>query len=117
MLPVVVLVSVLAAGLGVWAVAFAVAGRAVILRQLIGAGVVEVALVVQGVVLAALQLGGSHVTDPVTLWGYLLVALLLLPGAGVVAFVERTRWSSIILAVAALTIIVMELRMWQLWQA
>ncbi len=117
MLPVVVLVSVLAAALGVWALAFAIADRAVILRQLIAGGVVEAALVVQGVVLAAHQLGGTEVAEPVTLWGYLLVALLLLPGAAVAAFVERTRWSSIILAVAAVTILVMELRMWQLWQA
>jgi len=116
-LPVVLLVSVLAAALGVWAVVFAVADRAVVLRQLVAAGAVEAALVVQGVVLAVLQLGGAHVEEPVTLWGYLLVALLLLPGAAVAAFVERSRWSSIILAVAALTIIVMELRMWQLWQA
>ncbi len=117
MLPVVVIVSALAAVLGVWAVVFAVAGRAVVLRQLIGGGVVEAALVVQGVVIAAYQLGGTDVADPVTLWGYLLVALLLLPGAAVVAFVERTKWSSIVLAVAAVTIIIMELRMWQLWQA
>jgi len=116
-LPVVVTVSVLAAALGVWAVVFAVAGRAVILRQLIGGGVVEAAIVVQGIVLAAYQLGGREVADPVTLWGYLVVALLLLPGAAVVAFVERTKWSSIVLAVAAVTIIIMELRMWQLWQA
>ncbi|WP_324650974.1 hypothetical protein [Georgenia sp. H159] len=117
MLPVVVLVSVLCAALGVWATVFAVVDRAVVLRQLIAGGVVEGALVVQGLAIAVLQLGGAEVADPVTLWGYLLVALLLLPGAAVVAFVERTRWSSIVLAVAATTIIVMELRMWQLWQA
>lgn len=117
MLPVVVLVSVLCAVLGVWATVFAVGDRAVVLRQLIAGGVVVAALVVQGVVIAVLQLGGTQVVDAVTLWGYLFVALLLLPGAAVVAFVERTRWSSIVLAVAAATIIVMEIRMWQLWQA
>lgn len=116
MLPLVVIVSVLAAALTLWAVGFAVADRAVILRQLIAGGVVQGALVVQGVVLAVLQLSGTQVTDPVTLWGYLIVALLLLPGAAVAAFAERSRWSSVVLAVAAATIIVMELRMWQLWQ-
>lgn len=113
----VVVCAGLAAAVGIWAVAFAVAGRAVVLRQLIAAGVVEAMLVVQGVVMAVQQLGGRQVDDPITLWGYLLVALLLLPGAAVAAFVERTRWSSIVLAVAALTIIVMEVRMWQVWQA
>jgi len=116
-LPVVVIVSVLAAALGVWAVVFAATDRAVVLRQLIAGGVVEGALIVQGFVLAAYQLNGTQLADPVTQWGYLLVALLLLPGAAVVAFAERTRWSSIVLAVAAVTIIIMELRMWQLWQA
>ncbi len=117
MLPVVLIVSVLAAALGVWALVFAVTDRAVVLRQLIAGGVVEGALVVQGLVIAVEQLTGTRVSDPVTLWGYLLVALLLLPGAALVAFVERTRWSSVVLVVAAFTIIVMELRMWQLWQA
>ena len=117
MLPVVVIVSVLAAALGLWALAFTIADRPVVLRQLIAGGVVEAALVVQGFVLAAHQLGGTELADPVTLWGYLLVALLILPGAAVVAFVERTRWSSVVLAVAAVTVIIMELRVWQLWQA
>ena len=55
--------------------------------------------------------------DPVTLWGYLFVALLLLPAAGAVAFAERSRWSSVVLAVAVFTIMVMEVRVWQVWTA
>ncbi|WP_152190436.1 hypothetical protein [Georgenia satyanarayanai] len=117
MLPVVLVVSALAAALGVWALVFAVQNRAVVLRQLIAGGVVEGALVVQGLVIAVEQVGGSLGSDPVLLWGYLLVAMMLLPGAALAAFVERTRWSSVVLVVAAFTIIVMELRMWQLWQA
>lgn len=117
MLFMVVVCVALAAAVGLWAIGFALAGRAVVLRQLIAAGIVEAMLVVQGVVMAALQLGGAQVAEPITLWGYLLVALLLFPGAAVAAFVERTRWSSIVLAVAAVTIIVMEVRMWQVWQA
>ena len=116
MLPVVLIVSALAAALGVWAVAFIIADRAVILRQLIAAGVVEAGLVVQGVVIAVHQIGGGEVADAVTLWGYLLVAMLMMPGAALVAFAERTRWSSVVLAVAAVTLIVMEARVWQLWQ-
>lgn len=117
MLPVLLVVSVLAAALGVWALVFAVTDRAVVLRQLIAGGVVEGALVVQALVLAVEQVTGSFTSDPVLMWGYLLVAMMLLPGAALAAFVERTRWSSVVLVVAAFTIIVMELRMWQLWQA
>lgn len=116
MLVSVVLTAVCAAVVGIWAIGFAVAGRAVVLRQLIAAGAVEVALVIQGVVLAGAQLTGTQVADPVTLWGYVLVALLMMPGAAVVAFVERSRWSSVVLAFAALTVIVMEMRIWQVWQ-
>lgn len=117
MLPVALVVSALAAALGAWALVFAVTDRAVVLRQLIAAGVVEGALVVQALVLAVEQVTGSLTSDPVLMWGYLLVAMMLLPGAALAAFVERTRWSSVVLVVAAFTIIVMELRMWQLWQA
>lgn len=116
MLVMVVVCVALAAAVGLWAIAFAIADRAVVLRQLIAAGVVEAALVVQGLVIAGLQLTGTPVHDPITVWGYLLVALLLFPGAAVAAFVERTRWSSIVLAVAAVTIVVMEIRIWQVWQ-
>lgn len=116
MLVSVVLTVAFAVAVGIWAIGFAIAGRAVVLRQLIAAGVVEAALVIQGVVLAGLQLTGTPVDEPVTLWGYVLVALLMLPGAAVVAFVERSRWSSVVLAFAALTVIVMEMRIWQVWQ-
>ncbi len=116
MLVSVVLTVALAAAVGLWATGFAVAGRAVVLRQLIGAGVVEASLLVQGGVLVGTQLTGTPLSDPVTLWGYVLVALLMMPGAAVVAFVERSRWSSVVLAFAALTIIVMEMRVWQRWQ-
>lgn len=103
--------------LTLWALVFVIVDRAVILRQLIGAGLVEAALLVQLLVAGAGQLGGHEVSDPVTLWGYLIVALLLLPVATAWALAERTRWSSVVLAVAAFAIVVMEGRIWQVWGA
>ena len=50
-----------------------------------------------------------------TFWGYLVTALLLLPVAAAWAFAERTRWSSVVLLVAALTVAVMEWRLVQVW--
>ena len=108
-------VAALSLALGLWAAVRLARGGAVILRQLIAAGVVEVALLVQGV-LAGWQVATGHaLADPVTFWGYLVFALLVLPAAGVWAVADRTRWSSGVLVVACLTLAVMELRMGQIW--
>ena len=110
-----IVVLVLCALLGAWAVWFAVRDRAVILKQLWGAAVVEGVLVVQLVVAVVLLVQGWH-GDPVMIWGYLVVVLLVLPFAAFVAFAERSRWSSIVLLVATVTVAFLELRLWQIWQ-
>ncbi|WP_127127479.1 hypothetical protein [Georgenia sp. SYP-B2076] len=117
MLPALVLASVLAALLALWALWFTVRDRAVILKQLIGGAVVEVALLAQIVVAAVALAGGHDVREPWTLWGYLVVAVLLLPVAAAWAFAERTRWSSVVLLVACVAILAMQARVWQVWTA
>jgi hypothetical protein len=112
-----VLVSVLAVALAAWAGVFAVRDRAVVLRQLWGGAVVEGAIVLQALVAIVFTLRGEGPADGVTFWGYLLTALLLLPIAAAWAFAERTRWSSVVLLVAAVTIVVMEWRLVQIWPA
>lgn len=108
-------VAGLSLALGAWAAASALRDRAVVLRQLIGAGVVEVALIGQAVVAVVALARGHDLAEPLTFWGYVVFALLILPGVGVVALVERTRWSSVVLLIGCLTIAVMELRMTQVW--
>ena len=101
--------------LGLWAAIWAVRDRPVILKQLIAGGVVVALLLVQAVG-AIIGLAGGHVlVEPVVFWGYLVVAVLLVPAAGVVALAERSRWSSVALLVVALALLVMELRIVQLW--
>ncbi|WP_420114344.1 hypothetical protein [Pseudactinotalea sp.] len=101
--------------LAVWAGIWALRDRAVVLKQLIAGGVVVALLLVQ-VVAAIIALAGGHVlAEPAVFWGYLVVAILLLPAAAVVALAERTRWSSVALLVIALALVVMELRIIQLW--
>lgn len=117
MVPVVAIVAALAVAVGVWAAVFAVRDRPVVLRQLIGAGVVEVGMAVQIVVALVAIAGGHEVADPVTFWGYLITVLLMFPLAGAWALAERTRWSSVVLVVAALSVIVMQLRVVELWLA
>ncbi|WP_407317508.1 hypothetical protein UQW22_13280 [Isoptericola halotolerans] len=113
-LPLFALSVVLCAALAGWAAWFAVRDRAVVLRQLFWAGAVEAVLVVQAVVAIGLQARG-HAVDGALFWGYLLTAALLLPLAAVWAFAERTRWSSVVLCVASLTVAFLQWRLWIIW--
>ncbi|TDE88980.1 hypothetical protein EXU48_21980 [Occultella glacieicola] len=101
--------------LAVWAVVLAVRNTSVTFNQLIGAAVIEVALVAQMVVAGISLAGGHDLGDPVTFWGYLITALVMMPVAAVVAFTERSRWSSVVLAVAAVVLMVMQMRVNQVW--
>ena len=108
-------VAALCLALAAWATWFVVRDRAVVLRQLWGGAVVEGVLVVQAVLLAVLAATGSPDVDAVLLWGYVLTQLLVLPIAAAWAFAERTRWSSVVLLVAALTVAFLEYRLLQIW--
>ncbi|GAB2601854.1 hypothetical protein [Pseudactinotalea suaedae] len=101
--------------LALWAGIWALRDRAVILKQLIAGGVVLVLLLVQAVGAIIELAGGRELAEPPVFWGYVIVAVLLLPAAAVVAIAERTRWSSVTLVVIALAVLVMELRILQLW--
>lgn len=118
MLPVVVLTwCILGASLVLagWAGLRAVRDRPVIFIQLIGAAGV-VAMIIAQMVVAGVSLGsGAHTVDVWVFWGYLITALIVLPAAGWWAVLDRSRWSSVVLVVAAFTIAVMQLRVWQLW--
>lgn len=109
------LVVALCVALAGWALWFVVRDRAVVLRQLWGGAVVEAVLVVQALVAGVLAATGSPDVDGVLLWGYVLTQALVLPIAAAWAFAERTRWSSVVLLVAALTVAFLEYRLLQIW--
>ena len=113
--PLAILAVVLSLALAGWAAAFALRDRAVVLRQLKGAAVVEAVLVLQVLAAVVVTARGDAPDDAVTFWGYLLTALVVLPIAAAWAFAERTRWSSVVLVVASLTIAVMQWRLLQIW--
>ncbi|MGP7961135.1 hypothetical protein ACTVCO_10060 [Sanguibacter sp. A247] len=115
LLPLLVVVLVLCALLGAWAVWFTVRDRAVILKQLWAAAVIEGVLLVQVIVSIVLLVQGWR-GDAIMLWGYHLSILLILPIAALVAFIERTRWSSVVLLVATVTVAFLEMRLWQIWE-
>jgi len=85
---------------------WSIGSLAVVLLGLIGQLVVSI-VVVSG--------GASAALDTVEYFAYLLVAIMVPIGAGFWGLVERNRWSTMILGVAALTVAVMLVRMHQIW--
>lgn len=78
--------------------------------------VVEALLVVQAVVAIAAPAFGNQPTGSVLEFVvYLVGALILPPAAGFWALLERNRWSTVVLGVAALAVAVMVYRMFQIW--
>lgn len=77
---------------------------------------VEAGLLIQLIISIALVVGGQQAAiDTWEFFGYLIVALLV-PVAGVVwALVETSKWSTVIMGAALLTIAVMLVRMQQIW--
>ncbi len=115
--PLAFIVVALALLLAIWAAGYALRDRAVVLRQLWGAAVVEAVLAVQAIVAVAVVVGGAQVDEPATFWGYVACSLIILPIAAAWAFAERTRWSSVVLLVAALTVVFLQWRLLQVWGA
>ncbi|WP_350347085.1 hypothetical protein ABIQ69_10590 [Agromyces sp. G08B096] len=77
---------------------------------------VEVLLVAQVVVALAAPAFGNEPTGSALEFGvYLVGALLLPPAAAFWALLERNRWSTVVLGVAALAVAVMVYRMHQIW--
>ncbi len=79
-------------------------------------GLVEFLLGLQLVASVTLTIFGLRAeTSTLEFFGYLIVALLVPPAAAAWALVERTRWSTVVLGAASLTVAVMLVRMQQLW--
>ena len=77
---------------------------------------VEVALLVQLLTSVMLVISGERaVISTLEFFGYLIVALLIPVAGAVWALVEKTRWSTVILGAASLTVAVMLVRMLQIW--
>lgn len=77
---------------------------------------VEVLLVCQVIIAIVAPLAGNPPTgDLLEYWVYLVSAVLLPIGAVLWALMERSRWSTVILGVAALAIAIMLWRMQVIW--
>jgi hypothetical protein len=78
--------------------------------------IVQLGLLVQLIASVVLVIAGERAkTDTVEFFAYLIVALMIPVAAAFWALIERTRWSTLVLGVGALTVAVMLVRMSQIW--
>ena len=107
---------IVACAAGLLCVSIGLAGRRPNDLTLGGLVLVEVLLLVQLVIALIAPALGNHPRGSIPLfYVYLISALLIPPLAVVWALIERTRWSTVVLGVAAFAIAVMVVRMAQIW--
>ena len=99
----------------IWGIVTAIANKPPGKAQLLYAAGVEVVTVVQSIIAAAQLVGGFRPVELATTIGYLIGIVILIPIAWLWANVERNRFSGIVLAVAALAVLAMTLRLLALW--
>ena len=73
-------------------------------------------LAVQLLVSSILAISGERAAiSTLEYFGYMLVAIIVQVAAGLWALAEKTKWSTVILGAASLTVAVMLVRMLQIW--
>lgn len=101
---------------GLGCVALGLAGRRPSDVSVGGMALVLLLLVVQTVVaIVAPFVGNPPVGSVLEFWVYLVSAVLLPPAAVFWALIERSRWSTVIMGIAALAVAVMVWRMQVIW--
>ena len=102
--------------IGVFCVFLGLIGRAPSGWSVLSLAVSELSLLVQLVVsIVFVAQGFQAKQDTVEFFAYLITALILPLGAVFWALLERSKWSTVVLGVAALSIAVMLVRMHQIW--
>jgi hypothetical protein len=101
--------------LAVAALIWAALDRPIRLGHLVLGVAIELALVVQAVIAVVRVIGGNRPDSTATFVAYAIGSLLVLPLGVLWALEERTRWSSVVLAVAAVTVAVIVVRMDVVW--
>ncbi|MGB3911695.1 MAG: hypothetical protein WBL06_14600 [Pseudolysinimonas sp.] len=101
---------------GVLCVVLGLVGRKPSDVSILAVVVVEALLLAQVVIaLIAPATGNQPTGNLAEFWVYLVAACLMPPAAIAWALTDRTRWSTVVLGVAALAIAVMVYRMNQIW--
>ena len=108
-------VIALAGVAAIWGLVTAVANKPPGKAQLLFAAGVEVVTLIQSITAAAKLAAGFRPVELATTIGYLIGIVILIPIAWLWANAERNRFSGIVLAVAALAVLAMTLRLLVLW--
>ncbi|WP_298181393.1 hypothetical protein [Saccharomonospora sp.] len=111
-----VAIAICALVVAVWSFVLVAMNRPPTTSLLYGLIGVEALLLVQAVISIMLLISGEHPGSIVTFLIYLLVVLLVLPLGTVWALAERTRSSTAVLGVACITVPVLIMRMYQVWE-
>ncbi|WP_448232186.1 hypothetical protein [Microbacterium lacticum] len=107
---------VVATVVGIAAIAAGLAGRRPGDVTVGGMALVLLLLIAQVVIAVVAPLvGNAPAGRPIEFWAYLIGALLIPPLAVFWALVERSRWSTVIMGIAALSVAVMVWRMNVIW--
>ena len=116
MIPTLAYVVMAMAGVAVlWGLGTAIADRPPGKAQLLFAASVWLVTLAQSIIAAVQLVSGFRPQSMATTIGYLIGIVLLIPLAWLWANAERTRFSGIVLAVAALAVVAMTLRLLVLW--
>ncbi|HLL62558.1 MAG TPA: hypothetical protein VK401_05890 [Propionibacteriaceae bacterium] len=108
-------VMALAGASVIWGIVTAIADKPPGKAQLLFAAGVWLVTLVQSIIAGVRLAAGFSPQSPATLLGYLIGVVLLIPVAWFWANSERTRYSGLVLAVAALAVLAMTLRLLSLW--
>jgi hypothetical protein len=100
---------------GIAAVVLTVLGRAPREHLVIASVALSALIVVMVLIAAGLLVAGEGPNELGTFVGYLFIALILLPLGTLWALAERSRWGTAVLAVACFTLVVVLVRLQDLW--
>ena len=112
-------VLALALAWALWCAVSSALGQPPTIRHRIGLLVLEAVALVQALVLVVglFVEPGRSAGAVVEIVGYLIATLVVLPIGAALAHGERTRYGSVVLAVAGITLAVLSLRTGQVWAA
>jgi hypothetical protein len=99
----------------IWGLITAIANKPPGKAQLLFAAFLEIVVVVQSLIAGIYLILGFRPAELATTIGYLIGIVILIPVAWLWANSERTRFSGVVLAVAALAVLGMTLRLLELW--
>ena len=105
----------LVAAYGVAALVLTAVGRAPREYLVIASATLTVLIVVQVLIAVVLLVAGERPDELGTFVGYLVVAVILLPIGTLWALAERSRWGTAVLAVACFTLVVVLVRLQDVW--